>query len=130
MNKASTHRIMIRSALLKYAIWLLKGNLFIWVINGIVLPVIVLSGSSLAVVISAGYFSKITLLETGVVFLIGGAIAFSGSILPSKAKEQILKTGDQWSMEKLRKREKKANMHIVLAVLLFLESLLISFLGF
>jgi hypothetical protein len=78
---------------------------------------------------SSGYFSKITLLETGIAFLIGGAIAFSGSIFPSKAKEHVLKSDEKWSIERLRESEKRANKYIFLAVFLFVESIIISFLG-
>jgi hypothetical protein len=77
----------------------------------------------------SGYFSKITLIETGVSFLVGGALAFSGSILSSKTKEYVLKSDEQWSIEKLRKSERKANKYIILAVILFVESILISFFG-
>ncbi len=110
----------------QWATYLLKGNLVAWIINGTVFAVLVLSGSDSSTVIYSGFFPKITLLETGIAFLIGGALAFSGSILPSKAKENILKTGDEWSMEKLKKSEKRANKFIALAITFFLESLIIA----
>jgi hypothetical protein len=121
---------MSRSSSQMYLIWFLKGNLVVWVLNGVLFAVLGLSGFNWVNLIGSGYFSKITFLETGAVFLLGGALAFSGSILPSKAKEQILKTTDEpWSMEKLRKSERKANKYIILALILFLESLLVASLG-
>jgi len=115
-----------------YIVWVLKGNLVVLVINGILFTILGLPlGLGLTNLAALGFFSKITFLETGVSFLVGGALAFSGSVLPSKAKEQILKTADEpWSMEKLRKSEKKANRFIVLALILFAESLLVALLGF
>jgi len=86
-------------------------------------------GSSWANRPFSGYFSIITMFETGISFVIGGAIAFSGSILPSKAKEYALKSDGEWSIEKLRKSEKIANKYIMMAVLMFIESVIISFLG-
>lgn len=121
---------MNRTSWQKYLTWILRNNLIIWAINGAVLVILVLSGSSLSDVVYSSYFSKITLLETGLVLIIGGAIAYSGSVLPGKAKEQILKTGESWSMEKLKKSEKRANLYILLSIILFMESLLISLSGF
>jgi hypothetical protein len=111
------------------SIWILQRNLIIWAVNGLLFVILVLLGSSLTNLIFSGYFSKITLLETGVSFLVGGALAFSGSILPSKAKEYVHKSDEQWSIEKLRKSEKRANKYIILAVILFAESILVSFFG-
>jgi hypothetical protein len=110
-------------------VWVLKGNLIIWAVNALLFAILVLSGSTLNSLAFSGFFSKITLLETGVSFLVGGALAFSGSVLPSKTKEYVFKSDEQWSVEKLRKSERKANKYIILAVILFIESILISFLG-
>jgi len=121
---------MTQRASKTYLIWVLKGNLVVWAINGILFAVMGLLGYDWATLVAAGFFSKVTFLETGASFLIGGALAFSGSVLQSKAKEQILKTADEpWSMEKLRKGEKRANKFIVLAIILFVESLFVAFLG-
>ena len=111
-------------------IWFLKGNLVVWAVNGVLFAILGLSGFGWANLIVSGYFSKITFVETGVAFLVGGALAFSGSLLPNKAREQILKTADEpWSMEKLRRGEKRANKCIILALILFVESLLVAFAG-
>ncbi|HTY75462.1 MAG TPA: hypothetical protein VMD05_07850 [Candidatus Nanoarchaeia archaeon] len=122
---------MIRPAWRKCFVWFLKGNLVVWVINGVLFAVLGFSGSGWANLVAAGYFSKIAFLETGVAFLVGGAIAFSGSLLPNKAREQIFKTADEpWSMDKLRKGEKNANKYIGLALILFVESLIVALFGF
>jgi len=112
-------------------VWFLKGNLVVWAVNGVLFAVLGVSGFGWGNLIVSGYFSKITFLETGAAFLVGGALAFSGSLLPNKAREQILKTADEpWSMEKLRRGEKKANKYIILALVLFVESLLVALVGF
>ena len=111
----------------KSFIWILKANLVLWAINVAVLFAILLFVGFNWV--DSGYFSKITLLETGVAFLVGGAMAFSGSALPSKAKEQVLRKEEDWSIETLRSSEKRANKYLILAVILFLECLAVSFLG-
>jgi predicted metal-binding membrane protein len=120
---------MAQSSLRVWAIWLLKGNLVMWAVNALLLVVLVLLGSTLDAVVSSAYFSKITLLETGITFLVAGAVAFSGSVSSSKTREYIRKTDEKWSMDKLRKSEKSANKYIVLAALFFVESLIVSFLG-
>ena len=120
---------MAHSNLRTWIFWFLKGNALIWSVNALLFVFLVFSGSVLNSLVSSGYFSKITLLETGICFLVGGAIAFSGSISSSKTKEFIRKSNEQWSIDKLRKREKRANKYIALAILLFVESLIVSFLG-
>lgn len=107
---------------------MLKANLIAWGFNALVFVILIFSGSSVLSLVS-GYFSKITLLETGVSFLIAGAIAFSGSVLPSKAKEYALKSDDRWSIEKLRKNEKRANKYIIFAVIMLIESIIVSLFG-
>jgi len=110
-------------------IWLLKANLAIWVLNAFSLVILVFSGSNVTNLAFSGFFSKITLLEAGVSFLIGGLLAFSGSVLPSKAKEYALKSDERWSVEKLRKGEKRANKFIILAIIMLAESIVVSLFG-
>jgi hypothetical protein len=113
----------------KLCIWILKGNLIVWGINAVLLAVLALSGSSWTVLGLSGYFSKMTLLEAGICLIVGGALAFSASVLPSKTKEYVFKSDELWSMEKLKKSEKRANRFFVLAVILLVQSLIIGFLG-
>ena len=112
-----------------WTIFILRGNLVVWFVNTLLFVILVFSGSTLDVLVSSDFFSKMTLFEAGVFFLVGGAIAFFGSASPSKIKEHILKSDERWSIEKLRKSEKRANKYIALAILLFAESLIVSFLG-
>jgi hypothetical protein len=121
---------MVHSTLRSLSIWILKGVLIIWLVNALLFVILVLSGYVLSDLVSSGLFSKISLLEAGLAFIVGGAIAFSGSILPTKARENILKREEEWSLEKLKKSEKTANKYISLAVILFLISMIISILGF
>ncbi len=109
--------------------WILKGNVIVWAINVVLLVILMSSGATLAQLIAGAYFSKITLFETGIAFLVAGAVAFSGSASTTEVSEALRKSGQRWSLERLRKSEKRANKFIVLAVLLFVESLIISFLG-
>ena len=111
----------------KISIWVLKADLVVWAINAVSYAILSLSGLSGA---TFGFFSKIALLETGISFLVGGALAFSGSVLPNKAKGQITRKDEDWSIEKLRSSERRANKYLVLAVILFVECLAASFLGF
>ncbi len=111
-------------------VWVLKANVVIWAINGVFLGLLGLPGSNWSGLLFSSFFSKVFLLETGISFVVGGALAFSGSVLPSKTKEYVLKSEEQWSIEKLRKSEKKANKYLILAILLLLESIILSLFGF
>ena len=111
-------------------IWVLEADLAVWGINVLIFGVFLLLGNSWSALFLSGFFSKVSLLETGVLFLIGGVIAFSGSVLPSKTKEHLFKMEDErWSIEKLRRSERKANKYIILAAVLLIEAVAISFLG-
>jgi hypothetical protein len=76
------------------------------------------------------YFSKVSFFETGITLLIGGILAFSSSVLPSKAREYVSKSEDHWSIDTLKIGEKKANKYLLLAIILFIQSLIISILGY
>lgn len=122
--------MMINSLWRRLFVWVLKGNLIIWAINVVLLGLLGLTGSSWSTLVFSSYFSKIVLFETGICFVVGGALAFSGSVLPSKTKEYVLKSDEQWSIEKLRKSEKRANRYLILAIFLLVESIIISLFGF
>ena len=76
------------------------------------------------------YFTKALFLETGITFLIGGLLAFSSSVLPSKAREIVSKSEEQWSIDTLKTGEKRANKYLLLAIVLFIQSIIISILGY
>lgn len=116
--------------LLNITFWILKANLVIWMANIVFFLIISLMGIDFGSIIYSSFFSKITLGETGIALVIAGGLAFSDSALSSKAKEQLLKSEEKWSVEKLRASEKKANKFILLSLILFLECLVIAFLGF
>ena len=120
---------MTYSKLRRGATWILKGNLVVWSINSIMFAILISSGYTSDALVFSGYFSKMTLLETGICFLLGGAVAFSGSVSTSKTKEYIRRSDEHWSIEKLRSSEKTANKYIALAIVLFFESLAVSVLG-
>jgi hypothetical protein len=105
-----------------------KANGVVWLVNLTVLAVLSLFGFSWLSLLLTGYLSKMLFLETGLALLIGGAMAFSGGIFPSKVREHFGGSNEKWSVEKLRKSEKTANMYLVLGVVLFVQCLLVSFL--
>jgi hypothetical protein len=111
-------------------IWELKAIALIWLINGIVVLMLILMGNDFQTLLAATIFSKLTLLESGITFLIGGIIAFSGSVSASKSKEVLLKSREQWSIEKLKLSEKTANNYLLLALIILVISIIISILGY
>lgn len=76
------------------------------------------------------YFSKVLFLETGLALLVGGALAFLGSASTGKSRELINKNHEEWSIDKLRRCEKRANKYFMIAAIWFVQSILISFVGF
>ena len=50
--------------------------------------------------------------------------------LISKNKELINKTQEEWSIDNLKKNEKKANKYFIVAAIMFAQSILIAILGF
>jgi len=112
------------------AIWELKAIALIWLINGIVVLMLFLMGNDFQTLLAAKIFSKLTLLESGITFLTGGIIAFSGSVSASKSKEVLLKSSEQWSIEKLKSSEKTANNYLFLALIILVVSIIISVLGY
>jgi hypothetical protein len=121
---------MKKASLRSTSIWIFKASLVIWALNGLIFALVALSGSSPTGLVTSAFFSKLTLLETGVALIVAGAVAFFGSASASKTKEYVRNTEEQWSIENLRQSEKKANKFIILALLILAESLSISFLGF
>lgn len=108
--------------------WTIKLNVIIWVANVIVFVILSLIDYN-ATVLQA-FFTKALFLETGIIFLVGGILTFSSSVLPSKAREYISKSEEHWSIDTLKTAEKKANKYLLLAVILFIQSIIISFLGY
>ncbi len=112
------------------ALWELKAIALIWLINGIVVITLILMGNNFQTLLFATIFSKLALLESGITFLTGGIIAFSGSVSASKSKEVLFKSSEQWSIEKLKLSEKTANNFLILALIILIISIIISFLGY
>jgi hypothetical protein len=108
--------------------WTIKLNIIIWAVNFLIFVIITLAVHNAALL--SAYFSKVSFLETGITFLVGGIIAFSSSVLPSKTREYVSKKEEHWSIDTLKVGEKRANKYLLLALILFLESILISFLGY
>jgi hypothetical protein len=113
----------------KLGIWELKANSALWLVNGVV------SGIFLVILgdfhsFPKFFLSKLTLFETGAALIVGGVVAFSGSLFASKIRETISKNEEQWSLENLRSNEKKANQYLLLGLIVFVEAVVISFFGF
>lgn len=84
--------------------------------------------ADLLALVKGGFFSTVLLVEAAVVFIIGGLIPISSSLFASNVRRHVFRSDEQWSVEKHRKSEEKANVFIVVGVVLFLESLVTSIL--
>jgi NADH:ubiquinone oxidoreductase subunit 5 (subunit L)/multisubunit Na+/H+ antiporter MnhA subunit len=109
-------------------IWVLKVNLAFLVIDLLLLPFLALFFEvSVFTLAKDGFFPSMLLLDSGIIFLAGGLVAMSSSIFPSKVREHVFHSGEQWSQEKHKKSESKANVYIFTGVVLFLESVVLGF---
>ena len=108
--------------------WVLKVNLTFLAIDLLLLLFLSLFlGVSVLSLVKAGFFPMMLLLDCGIIFLAGGLIAMSYSIFPSKIREYVFHS-DEWSEEKQKKSERKANLYILTGIILFLESFASAFL--
>ncbi len=108
--------------------WMLKVNVIFLVID-IALLLLLSQFFRVAVfsLVHSGFFSMLLLLDSGIIFLMGGIIAMSSSIFPSKVREYVFRSHETWSQERHRKSERKANLYILMGILLFLESVVLGF---
>jgi len=107
----------------KAVFWALKVNFFILAVDLILLLTwSLLYNINVVAPVRRDFFPFLLLLESGLVFLIGGTIAMASSIFPSKIREHVFHSEEKWSKEKLKKGEAKANLYILAGIFLFLES--------
>ena len=106
------------------ATWILKANLVALTINFLILFLLSLFLQvDMIALVRGGFFPTILLLDSGFLFLAGGLIAMAPTIFPSKIREYIFHSHEEWSQERHRKGEKRANLYILAGIVLFLESL-------
>ncbi len=72
------------------------------------------------------YLATAFFLESGIVFVVAGAIVMSSGIFGGKVREHVFHSGDKWSQDKLKQSERRANVIIVLAILLFIEAIALA----
>jgi hypothetical protein len=107
--------------------WVIKADLVVLTVDfAVLLALSLLLQQEALTIVRNGYFPKILILESGVAFLIGGLTALSSSLFASKVREHFFSSNGRWSENGERKAEKKANLYILVAVVLFLESILAS----
>ena len=110
-------------------LWVLKVNLAFLVIDLLLLLFLaLLLRVSVFSLVKAGFFPMALLLNSGIVFLAGGLIAMSSSIFPSEIREYVFHSDEKWSEERQKKSERKANLYILAGIILFLESVISTYL--
>ncbi len=108
-------------------IWIMKVNLFFWIADLLLLPFLsFFLGVDMLTLMLSGYFSTMLFVDSGIIFLIGGLIAFSSSIFPSKIREHFFHSRENWSLEKQKQSEAKANLYILSGIILLLESMILA----
>ena len=112
----------------KSLFWALKVNFAIVVIDAILLAIgFVLQSASIIAPLRRDFVIILLLLESALVFLTGGAVAMSTSIFPTKVREHFFRSKEEWSAEKHKKSEARANLYILVGIFLFIESLGLAF---
>ena len=108
--------------------WVLKVNLFFLLIN-LVLLLVLSFFFEVAIFMLAedGVFSMLLLLDSGIIFLAGGLMSMASSIFFSKVRVHVFHSEEKWSQEEQKKRESKANLYILMGIVLFVESIVSGF---
>lgn len=120
--------IVMAADWLKSVVWALRVNFIILLFDLILLAIwLLLQSANLIVPMRRDLFSVLLFLESALVFLAGGVVAMSSSIFPSKIREHFFRSKEEWSAEKHKKSEARANLYILAGVFLFLESLGLTF---
>jgi hypothetical protein len=105
-------------------LWALKANAVIVILDLIILAVwLLLQNANLIAPLRRDFFTVLLLLESALAFLAGGAVAMSASASTTKIKEYFFRSKEKWSAEKQKKSEARANLYILVAIFLFLESI-------
>lgn len=113
----------------KSLLWVLRANAIIVAIDLVCLAVwLLLQNANLVAPVRKDFFAVLLLLESALVFLAAGAVAMSTSIFPSKVREYFFRSKEKWSSERHKKSEARANLYILVGILLFLESVGLTFL--
>ena len=74
------------------------------------------------------FFVTLQLIEAGLLFLVGGLISYGGTVFVTKVRQYLLRVDEEWTPQKATEAEKNALLWIVLAVILFTESIILSYL--
>lgn len=105
--------------------WVLKVNLAFLGINLLLLLFLSLFLKIKALLLlEGGFLTLMLLLDSGIIFFVGGFIPMFSSIFPSKIREHVFQSDEEWSQEKHRKSQMKGNVYILLGIVLFVESLI------
>jgi len=108
------------------ATWGLKVNLIVLAVDLPILIAVWLSQGSDLLSTVRGYFPAMLLVEAAVVFIIGGLIPLSSTIFFSRVRKHFLHSDEEWSADKHKESEERANYLILTGIFLFVESLAVS----
>ena len=108
----------------------LKVNLIIFGLDLLSLPFFAILLKVDAYNLLKTHLSTMLFLESCVVLFVGGLIVMSSSIFVSKVREHMFNSREKWTLDKHNDELRKANPLLFLGLLLFLESLIASFLYF
>ena len=67
------------------------------------------------------------LIEAALIFFIGSSFEFSSSIFFSKIRQYVFRSNENWSIENYDTSRRKALPYFLLGLLLFTESIALSF---
>jgi len=112
----------------KSLFWALEVNFVILIIDAILFAIgFVLQSASIIAPLRRDFVIILLLIESALVFITGGAVAMSTSIFPTKIREHFFHSKEEWSAEKHKKSEARANLYILVGIFLFVESLGLAF---
>ena len=70
---------------------------------------------------------SLLLIEAALIFFLGSSFEFSSSIFFSKVRQYVFRSNENWSIENYDKSRRKSLPYFLLGLLLFTESIALSF---
>lgn len=104
----------------------IKWNGYILVFDCIILLLAVLALTR-GIIETFNLLPTLLLIEAAFVFILGSSFEFSSSIFFSKVRQYLFRSKEKWSVENYDTSRRKALPYFLLGLLLFIESLGLSF---
>lgn len=74
---------------------------------------------------AAATFGTVSLAEGAAFLVLAGGMDYTASVFPSKVRQHLLKSGEEWSAERHRRTQSNALKYLVVGAVLLVEALVV-----